>query len=85
MKSFDDVIGLDRLRIIHMNDSKKEFGSKKDRHEAIGKGHIGIEAFRNIVNDKRIAKVPMILETPKEEELLEDIENLKVLRGLVKK
>lgn len=85
MKSFDDIIGLDRLRIIHMNDSKKEFGSKKDRHEAIGKGHIGIESFRNIVNDKRLSKVPMILETPKEEELLEDIENLKVLRSLVKK
>ena len=85
MKSFDDIIGLDRLRIIHMNDSKKEFGSKRDRHEAIGKGFIGLEAFRNIVNDKRLSKIPMILETPKEEELLEDIENLKVLRGLVKK
>jgi len=84
IKSFDDVIGLDRLRIIHMNDSKKEFGSKRDRHEAIGKGCIGIEAFRNIVNDKRLKNIPMILETPKEEELLEDIENLKVLRGLVK-
>jgi len=76
---------LDKLRIIHMNDSIKEFGSKKDRHEHIGKGHIGLEGFRNIVNDKRLSKVPMILETHKEEDLKEDIENLKVLRGLVKK
>ena len=85
MKKFDDIIGLDKLRIIHMNDSKKEFGSRRDRHEHIGKGHIGIEAFRNIVNDKRLKNIPMILETPKEEELKEDIENLKVLRSLVKK
>ena len=85
MKKFDDIIGLDKLKIIHMNDSMKEFGSKKDRHEHIGKGHIGLEGFRNIVNDKRLSKVPMILETHKEEDLLDDIENLKVLRGLVKK
>ncbi|MCH7947320.1 MAG: deoxyribonuclease IV, partial [candidate division Zixibacteria bacterium] len=84
MKKFDYIIGLDKLKIIHMNDSKKEFGSRRDRHEHIGKGHIGIEAFRNIVNDKRLKNVPMILETPKEEELKEDIENLKVLRSLVK-
>ncbi len=85
MKQFDDIIGIDRLRIIHMNDSKKEFGSKRDRHEHIGKGFIGIEAFKNIVNDKRLKNIPMILETPKEEELLEDIKNLKLLRSLVKK
>ena len=84
MKQFDDNIGLERLKIIHMNDSKKEFGLKKDRHEAIGKGFIGLEAFRNIVNDKKLKKVPMILETPKGDELLEDIENLKLLRSLVK-
>lgn len=84
MKSFDDNIGLDRLKIIHMNDSKKEFDSRRDRHEHIGKGFIGLEAFRNIVNDQRLKKVPMILETPKGDDLKEDIENLKVLRGLVK-
>jgi len=84
MKAFDDTIGLDRLKIIHMNDSKKEFGSKRDRHEHIGQGMIGIEAFRNIVNDKKLKKVPKILETPKGDDLAEDIENLKVLRGLVK-
>ncbi len=84
MKQFEECIGIDRLKIIHMNDSKKEFGLKKDRHEAIGKGFIGLEAFRNIVNDKKLKNVPMILETPKGDELLEDIENLKLLRSLVK-
>jgi len=85
MKKFDDTIGLDKLKILHMNDSKKDFGDRKDRHEHIGKGKIGLEAFRNIVNDPKLKKIPMILETPKEEDLKEDIENLKVLRGLVKK
>ena len=85
MKSFDDIIGLDRLKIIHMNDSLKPFGEKKDRHEHIGKGFIGLEGFRNIVNDKRLKNIPMILETPKEDDLKEDIENLKILRGLVKR
>ena len=85
MKGFDDVLGMDRLKIIHMNDSKKEFGSKRDRHEHIGKGFIGLEGFSNFVNDKRLKNVPMIIETPKGEDLAEDVENLKVLRGLVKK
>jgi deoxyribonuclease-4 len=83
MQRFDDVIGLDRLRIIHMNDSMKELGSRRDRHEHIGKGHIGLDGFRNFVNDRPLEKVPMILETPKGEDLAEDIENLSVLRGLV--
>ncbi len=84
MKAFDTTIGLDRLKIIHMNDSKKEFGSKRDRHEHIGQGMIGIEAFRNIVNDRKLKNVPKILETPKGDDLKEDIENLKLLRSLVK-
>lgn len=84
MKSFEDVIGLERLKVIHVNDSKKGLGSRVDRHEHIGKGEIGLEGFRNLVNDKKLAKIPKIIETPKEEELLEDIENLKILRGLVK-
>ncbi len=85
MKKFDDLIGLDKLKIIHMNDSKREFASKKDRHEHIGKGFIGLEAFRNFVNDNRLKKIPMILETHKDETLVDDIENLKVLRSLIKK
>jgi deoxyribonuclease-4 len=85
MKKFDEVLGLDRLKIIHANDSLKEFGSKRDRHEHIGKGFIGKEGFANFVNDRRLSKVPMIIETPKGEDLAEDIENLRVLRSLVKK
>lgn len=85
MKQLDEVIGLDRLRIIHMNDSMKECGSRRDRHEHIGKGFIGLEGFRHIVNDKHLKNIPMILETPKGEDLAEDIENLRVLRSIVKK
>ncbi len=84
IKTLDDTVGLNRLKAIHMNDSKKEFGSRKDRHEHIGKGFIGLEGFRNIVNDQRLKNVPMILETPKGDDLAEDIENLAVLRALVK-
>jgi deoxyribonuclease-4 len=67
-----------------MNDSKKELGSRVDRHEHIGKGFIGLEGFSNIMNDERIAHVPKILETPKGKEQLEDIENLNVLRSLIR-
>lgn len=84
ISAFDRIIGLDKLRILHLNDSKREKGAKVDRHEHIGKGQIGLEAFRNIVNDSRLRHIPMILETPKEDELLEDIENLKILRSLVR-
>ncbi|MEE2753307.1 MAG: deoxyribonuclease IV [Candidatus Latescibacterota bacterium] len=84
IKAFDDVIGLDNLKIVHTNDSKTEFGSKKDRHEHIGEGHIGIEAFGNFVNDKRLKEIPFILETPKGDDLAEDVENLKKLRSLIK-
>jgi deoxyribonuclease-4 len=85
IKTFDEVVGLDRLRVFHLNDSKKEYGSKRDRHEHIGEGFIGLEGFYNIVNDPKLRSVPKIIETPKGDELLEDIQNLKVLRGLVKK
>lgn len=81
---FDKIIGLNRLKCIHINDSKKELGSRVDRHEHIGKGFIGLEGFRNIMNDKRIEHIPKILETPKGKEQLEDVENLKVLRSLIK-
>lgn len=85
MKEFDDIIGLDLLKCFHMNDSKKELGSKVDRHEHIGKGFIGKEGFANIMNDKRITKIPKILETPKGKDMKEDIDNLKVLRSLITK
>jgi deoxyribonuclease-4 len=84
IKEFDAIIGLERLKCFHMNDSKKELGSRVDRHEHIGKGFIGIEGFSNIINDERLREIPKILETPKGKEQLEDLENLKVLRGLIK-
>ncbi len=85
MTEFDETIGLERLRCFHMNDSKKELGSRVDRHEHIGKGFIGLEGFANIMNDERLFRVPKILETPKGKEQLEDLENLKVLRSLIRK
>jgi deoxyribonuclease-4 len=84
IKEFDNIIGLKRLKVLHLNDSKKPFASKKDRHEHIGRGEMGIEPFRNIVNDRRLNRKPMVLETPKGEDLHEDIENLKTLRALIK-
>lgn len=80
---FDEVIGIDRLAAFHLNDSKKEFNSRVDRHEHIGKGHIGVEAFRLLLNDRRFWGLPMCLETPKGKDLAEDRENLAVLRGLL--
>jgi deoxyribonuclease IV len=85
MNEFDNIIGLDRLKCIHMNDSKKILGSRVDRHENIGKGFIGIEGFINIMNDKRIEHIPKILETPKGKEQSEDLVNLNVLKSLIKK
>ncbi len=85
MKAFGDTVGFEYLRVFHLNDAKLPLGSRRDRHEHIGKGHIGLDGFRSIVNDRRLKHVPLILETPKGEDLAEDVENLKVLRGLVKK
>ncbi len=85
IKEFDDIIGLERLKCFHMNDSKKELGSRVDRHEHIGKGFIGLKGFSNIMNDRRLKKIPKILETPKGKEQLEDLENLAVLRSLIKR
>ncbi|MGH7831944.1 MAG: deoxyribonuclease IV [Candidatus Binatia bacterium] len=80
---FDERIGLQLLAAFHLNDSKKEFHSKVDRHEHIGKGHIGLEAFRLLMNDERFRGIPMCLETPKGRELKEDRENLTLLRSLI--
>jgi deoxyribonuclease-4 len=82
---FNKTIGLDVLAAFHLNDSKREFNSRVDRHEHIGKGHIGVEAFRFLVNDKRFWGLPMCLETPKGPELAEDRENLNLLRSLISK
>lgn len=83
MKSFDEIVGLERIRAFHLNDSKKEFGSRVDRHEHIGEGFLGLEPFRNLLNDPRFSKLPMYLETPKEEGEKEmDPVNMQVLRSL---
>jgi len=86
LREFDRVVGLSRLRCFHLNDSLKPHGSRVDRHAHIGKGHLGLEPFRLLVNDPRFRNRPMILETPKEEgEQDMDTVNLNVLRGLVGK
>jgi deoxyribonuclease-4 len=66
-RQFERLVGLERLVMFHLNDSKKPLGSRVDRHEHIGKGCIGLEPFRRIVNDRRFRGLPMLLETPKEE------------------
>jgi deoxyribonuclease-4 len=84
MAEFDRVIGLQRLRAFHVNDSKKPQGSRVDRHAHVGRGCLGLEPFRLLVNDPRFRDRPMILETPKEEDGQDmDAVNLGVLRGLV--
>ena len=80
---FDEAIGIKLLAAFHLNDSKKEFHSRVDRHEHIGKGFIGVEAFRLLLNDKRVWGLPMCLETPKGPDLKEDRENLTLLRSLI--
>ncbi len=82
-REFDRVILRDRLVAIHVNDSKTARGSRVDRHEHIGRGKIGLEAFRIIMRDHRFRKIPKVLETPKGKDLREDVENLKTLRGLI--
>jgi deoxyribonuclease IV len=82
-KEFDEIIGLKRLKCFHINDSKKELGSRVDRHEHIGKGKIGLDGFTLLMNDKRFPGIPKILETPKGKEMLEDLENLNTLKSLI--
>jgi deoxyribonuclease-4 len=84
MESFDQTVGLDKLKIFHFNDSKREWASRVDRHEHIGQGEIGTSAFSWILNDDRLTGVPKILETPKGKTHREDKRNLRVLRSLIK-
>ena len=84
MAEFDRVIGLERLKFFHLNDAIKGLGSRIDRHTHIGQGAIGLEGFRNLVNDPRFADHPMVLETPKSDDLHEDRENLEILKGLLR-
>lgn len=84
MAEFDRCIGLDRIKAFHLNDSRRELGSRIDRHEHIGQGHLGIEPFRLLLADRRFDTVPMYLETPKGQDngVDYDVTNLRLLRGL---
>lgn len=81
-EDFDRIIGIGRLKVFHINDSRKGLGSRVDRHEHIGKGKIGLAAFGLLLSDSRFENIPMILETPKGKTMREDKRNLSVLRGL---
>jgi len=84
-RRFDELLGLENLRCLHLNDSKVELGEERDRHQHIGQGYVGLDAFRMLVNDPRFKDLPMLLETPKSQDLHEDVENLALLRSLVEK
>ena len=82
LEQFDKIIGIDRLKALHLNDSKNPISDHKDRHEKIGEGYIGIDAFERIVNNKYLKNLPMFLETPNE--LDGYAREITLLRGLVK-
>jgi deoxyribonuclease-4 len=86
MREFHRLVGLRHIKVFHVNDSVRESGSRVDRHEQLGKGQIGVEAFHLLVNDPRFARRPMILETPKEDADGNDMDavNLGLLRDLVR-
>ena len=81
MRDFDAIVGYEFLSAMHLNDSKFGINSRKDRHESLGKGHLGIDAFKNIINDERIGEIPLILETIDESIWADEI---KILRNLQK-
>ena len=87
MRQLKQLVGLDRIKAIHVNDSKRELGSRVDRHEHIGRGKVGIQAFARLLNDRRFRKIPMYLETPKGDDPKTkkpwDAINLRQLRRLV--
>ncbi len=81
-EKFDEMIGLKRLHLLHLNDSKTPLGSRKDRHWHIGEGHIGLEGFRHLINHPLLKHLPGIMETPRKD-TVEDLKNMKVIRSLV--
>jgi deoxyribonuclease-4 len=82
LESFEKTVGLKRIHLLHLNDSKTPLGSRRDRHWHIGEGHIGLEGFRYLVNHPLLRHLPGIMETPRTD-TVEDLENMKVIRGLV--
>lgn len=85
MERLDRIVGLGKVRAFHLNDCKKDLGCRVDRHEHIGKGFIGLEGFRCLMNDPRFDSVPMFLETPKGPDCAEDRVNLALLRGMLQR
>jgi deoxyribonuclease IV len=84
MEEFDRVVGLRHLRLFHLNDSQRPFGSRRDRHAEIGEGSLGDEPFRRIMNDPRFAAIPKVIETPKgDDHIATDRRNLGRLRGFL--
>lgn len=83
IRRFDDVVGIDRLRMMHLNDSKAPLASRRDRHELIGEGAIGEGAFRKIMNDARLSRIAKVIETPKIEADVTDRLMLERLRGYI--
>lgn len=81
LEHFDNVIGIEKLKAIHLNDSMKEFNSKKDRHETIGKGSIGLNGIKNIINHPQLKNLPFILETPNN--LEGHKEEIKIIKGII--
>ena len=82
LESFDRLVGLKRLYLLHLNDSKTVLGSRRDRHWHIGKGRIGLEGFRSLINHPSLRHLPGIMETPRKD-TVEDLRNMKVIRSLV--
>jgi deoxyribonuclease-4 len=84
MDEFDRLVGVGRIKCFHFNDSKKDLGARVDRHDHIGAGMLGLNAFANILNDPHFATIPAILETEKSDDMHEDVANIKVLRSLIR-
>ncbi len=82
-ESFEQTIGLKRLHLLHLNDSKTPLGSRKDRHWHIGEGYIGLDGFRYLVNHPLLKHLPGIMETPRKD-TVEDLKNMKVIKSLIK-
>jgi deoxyribonuclease IV len=85
MDAFDSIVGLDNLKVIHLNDAQKGLGSHRDRHTHIGDGELGLSSFENLIGDERMCGRPAVLETPKGDNDEEDARNLATLRGIAER